>query len=144
MEKNRCKHMESTTQPACTCSKTTTETAEQCVRSTKKNNKNNTGTMSMTLFWCLYCSLWIDFTHCSVVSIADYKQLIARWEAITMITITLWQNADKFTVILTSLMSRKWSMSLKWICLSLKRNKNVDVICSALSLICKETLLVLL
>ena len=51
-----------------------------------------------------------------------------------MMTITLWQNADKLTVILTSLISRKWSVSLKWICLSLKRNKNVDIICSALSL----------
>ena len=30
----------------------------------------------MTSFWCLYCYLPIDFTHCSV-SIADFEQVNA-------------------------------------------------------------------
>ena len=44
-----------------TCSKLTIERPEQCV-------------MSMTSFWCLYCQLWTDFTHCSGVSVVDFKQ----------------------------------------------------------------------
>ena len=30
-------------------------------------------------FWCLYCSLWIDFTYCSSVSIVDFEQANAGW-----------------------------------------------------------------
>ena len=43
-----------------------------------KVNKN-TRTMLMTWFWCLYCQLWIDFTHCSAVFNTDFKRVNAGW-----------------------------------------------------------------
>ena len=52
----------------------TMETREQCVKYVKVNNKD-IRTTSMTSFWCLYCYLLTDFTHCSSVSIADFGQL---------------------------------------------------------------------
>ena len=42
------------THPAFTCSKSTIETPEQCVKSVQSNNKD-TKTTSMTSFWCFYC-----------------------------------------------------------------------------------------
>ena len=32
-----------------------------------------------TLFWCLYCKLWTDFTHCCDTSIFDLQEN-ASWE----------------------------------------------------------------
>ena len=37
---------------------------------------------SFKSFWCLYCLLWTNFTHCSVVSIADFYQLNVYWALI--------------------------------------------------------------
>ena len=34
----------------------------------------------MKLFWSLYCLIWIDFTHCSGVSIAEFEQLNVDWD----------------------------------------------------------------
>ena len=31
-------------------------------------------------FWCFYCYLWIDFTHCYGVSILDFEQVNTGWE----------------------------------------------------------------
>ena len=42
----------------------------------KVKNKG-TRTMSLTSFWCLYCWLWKEFTHCSGVSIVDFGQVNA-------------------------------------------------------------------
>ena len=36
-------------------------------------------TMPVTLFWSCYCQLWPDFTHCSGVSIVDFKQVNTGW-----------------------------------------------------------------
>ena len=33
-----------------------------------------------TLFCCFHCWLWVDFTHCFVVSIVDFKQINDGWE----------------------------------------------------------------
>ena len=44
----------------------------------KVNNKN-TRTTAVTSFWCCYCQLWTDFTHCSGVSIVDFEQINAGW-----------------------------------------------------------------
>ena len=33
----------------------------------------------MTSFWCLYCSLWTHFTHCSGVSIVGFEQFNTCW-----------------------------------------------------------------
>ena len=30
-------------------------------------------------FWCLYCELWTDITHCSCVFIVDFEQVNAGW-----------------------------------------------------------------
>ena len=35
---------------------------------------------SLVSFWCLYCYLWIDFTHCSGISIVDCEQVNIRCE----------------------------------------------------------------
>ena len=32
------------------------------------------------VFWCLYCEIWTDFTHCSGVSIAEFELVKAGWE----------------------------------------------------------------
>ena len=45
----------------------------------KVNNKHARIT-SMTSFWCLYCWLWTDSTHCSAVSIVDFEQVNADWD----------------------------------------------------------------
>ena len=37
--------------------------------------------LSMKLFWSLYCLIWIDFTHCSGVSIAEFEQLNVDWDS---------------------------------------------------------------
>ena len=34
----------------------------------------------MTSFWCLYCLLGTDFTHCSGVYIADSERVNPGWE----------------------------------------------------------------
>ena len=34
----------------------------------------------LTSFRCLYCYFWTDFTHCSVVSIVDFKQVNVGWD----------------------------------------------------------------
>ena len=38
-----------------------------------KINKGSTSKTSLTSFCCLYCQLWIDFTHCSGVSNVNNK-----------------------------------------------------------------------
>ena len=44
----------------------------------KVNNKD-TRTTSLKSFWCLYCQLWTNFTHCSGVSIADFEKVNLGW-----------------------------------------------------------------
>ena len=44
----------------------------------KANNKDIKMT-SMTSFLCLYWQVWINFTHCYIVSIVDFEQLTAGW-----------------------------------------------------------------
>ena len=39
----------------------------------KVNNKD-TNTTPLKSFWCSYCEIWTNFTHCSGVSIADFEQ----------------------------------------------------------------------
>ena len=53
----------------------------------QKNNWNlfkikntDTRTMSMTSFWCLYCQLWTDFTHCSDIFIFNFEQVNIDWK----------------------------------------------------------------
>ena len=60
-----------TPQLAITLSKWAIETPVQCGNLFK--------VMTSTSFCCLYCELWIDFTHCSGISIFDYKQVNAGW-----------------------------------------------------------------
>ena len=36
-------------------------------------HNKDTRTMSVTSFWCLFCQLWTDFTHCSGVSINSWN-----------------------------------------------------------------------
>ena len=47
----------------------------------KKNlfKVNNKDTRTTSLFWCLYCLLWKDFSHCSGVSIVDFEQVSDGW-----------------------------------------------------------------
>ena len=44
-----------------------------------KVNSEDTGMTSITLFWCFYLWLWIDFTLCVVISIVDFEQVNADW-----------------------------------------------------------------
>ena len=54
-----------------TCSKSTIETQEQCAAS----------------FLCLYFYLWTHFTHCSGVSIVNFEQVNADWEAVYFVLV---------------------------------------------------------
>ena len=38
-------------------------------------DNKDTKTTSLTSFWCLYCQLWNDFTHCSGASIVELEQV---------------------------------------------------------------------
>ena len=60
----------------------------------KVNNKDTRRT-SATSLWCLYCWLWIDFTHCSSVSIVDLEQVVAvravnRWPKLNKSNTFIW------------------------------------------------------
>ena len=72
-----------------TYSELTIETAEHVWNMFKVNYKD-TRTTSLALFWCLYCSFWTDFTHCSAVSIVEFEQINAsktektKWHLTTM------------------------------------------------------------
>ena len=61
-----------------TCSKSTMETPRRCVKFVRSLQKN-IRTMSLMLFGCLYGQLWIEFTHCSDVSIVDLEQESNGW-----------------------------------------------------------------
>ena len=39
----------------------------------------------MTSFWCLFCQLWIYFTHCSGVSLVHFEQVNAKWDCSSLI-----------------------------------------------------------
>ena len=47
----------------------------------KVNNKDTWRT-SLTSFCCLFCYLWINFTHCSSVSIIDFEPINTGWDVI--------------------------------------------------------------
>ena len=42
----------------------------------KVTNKDS----STTPFWCLYCELWTNFTHCFGVSNIDFEQVNTSWD----------------------------------------------------------------
>ena len=44
-----------------------------------KVNKKDTRGTSTTPFWCLYCQLRTYFTHCSGVSVLEFKQIMANY-----------------------------------------------------------------
>ena len=46
-------------------------------------NNKDTRTTSLASFWCLCCLLWTYFTPCSSVSIVNFEQVNADWEATT-------------------------------------------------------------
>ena len=55
------------------------EALEYCMKSVQSQHKD-TRTASMTFwFWCLYCKLSTDFTHCFGVLIADFERVNASW-----------------------------------------------------------------
>ena len=45
------------------------------VQSQPWKQQHNVWNLSLTPFWCLYCSLWRNFTNCLGVSIVDFKQV---------------------------------------------------------------------
>ena len=47
----------------------------------KVNNKD-TKTASMTLFWCIYCWLWSNFTLFFSVSTVDFEETHVCWESL--------------------------------------------------------------
>ena len=38
-----------------------------------QGNKKDLRTTSLMLFWCLYCSLWTDSTHCFAISVVEFE-----------------------------------------------------------------------
>ena len=44
-----------------------------------KVNNEDTRTVPMVLFWCLYCQLWTYFTRCSSDSIVDFEFVFSGW-----------------------------------------------------------------
>ena len=45
---------------------------------------NNDARTASTLFWCLYCQTWTDFTHSSGVTIIDFEQVNASWDCMKL------------------------------------------------------------
>ena len=66
-----------------TFSKSTVKTREQHLWNRFKFNNNDTRTTSVTSFWCRYCWLWTNFTHCSDVFIVDFELVNASKVGIT-------------------------------------------------------------
>ena len=52
------------------------------------NNNKGIRTTSLKLFWCLYLSLWTDFTLCSVGSNNEFEQVTDSWVKV----ITKWNH----------------------------------------------------
>ena len=60
------------------------------IRNMFEVNNNNTKMTSITLFWCLYCKLSANFTHCSKVSIINFRQVYAAWVTFLIISQIRW------------------------------------------------------
>ena len=76
----------------------------------KVNNKN-TGTTSLTPFWCFYCKLWTYFIPFSSVSSVDFEQVNVNW-VITRLPRTIWPIFSSFPIFccyFTRLMARQIS-----------------------------------
>ena len=46
----------------------------------KVNNRGIQRTPLWVFFWCLYCYLWINFSHCSCVFSVYFEYINAGWE----------------------------------------------------------------
>ena len=52
--------------------------------------------MKLKLFWCIYCKLRTNFTHCSGVSILHFEQINARWDKVLFCPIIMIRDLNHF------------------------------------------------
>ena len=101
------------------------ESNTACIYLLKVNNRNS-GTrceicskLTITSFWCLYCSLWTYFTPCSSVSIFNLEHVIADWDrdgnwAVSVMLSLLSLNKSHILFRMASLLTWSYFFSYDW------------------------------